>query len=1059
MAECPHCGAPLGEAARFCSSCGARVEREPAPVDERKLATVVFADLVDSTALAGSQDPERTRATLDRFYDAMAAEIQGAGGTVEKFAGDAVMAAFGAPAAVEDHAERALHAALAMQRRLASLFGDALALRIGVNTGEVVVGRARRGSSFVSGDTVNVAARLEQAAAPGEVLVGERTAALVRGAFELDAPRRVEAKGKNGGVVALPVLRALSLMRPRGVGGAPAPFVGRDRELELLLGTYARCVEQGAPHLVTVMADVGVGKTRLARELWQRLAANTPAPLLRTGRCLAYGHGITYWPLGEVLKEHLGILESDPPEIVRERLGTREILGLALGLDTTQDLHPLAARDNLHRAWVDLLGELTAERPVVVLVEDLHWAEEPLLDLLERLVRDVGGPLLVLATARPELLETRPLWGGGLRNATQLWLEPLRDDTAAELVDALVAGGLADPLRGLVVERAEGNPFFVEELVGTLVDRGLLAGGADELDLPDTVHAVVAARIDLLPPTEKAALQAAAVAGRVFWEGPVVELLGGAEPDLNLLEARDFVRRRPASSLEGEREFAIKHAITREVAYASLPKARRARLHAAFGAWLERFGEGRDEHAPLLAHHYAHAVLPEDADLAWADEPEAVGALRAKAATWLRRAGELAVGRYDLDEGLALLRRAVELATDGVEIAELWREIGRANALGFRGAEFIDAMERSLAVCIDRAVCGATYAELAYQTSFRAGMWNRAPDRQLVSSWIDQALKLSEQGSAARCKALVARVFWSSESQPAAAREASAIADELGDPGLRAAAFWALALEAHQTGRFEEAHEWAERTLEFVDELDDPEMVVEAYEGTIPIDTMLGRFGAARATSIVHDDLTQSLSQHHRVHGVAVKAELEELCADWKAIRDLTSRAERTIAANRATPCIRNERTLLVCALAHRVLGDLAEAERLEDAGEALGMEGYDLQLSAPRLRLALLKGDHDALERLVAHGGLAIGRHLYWFEISACTARLDALAALGDRVRVEAEALPLLEHRSTYVEPFALRALGQVRAERMLVEQAAARFDELGLAWHAEETRALLQP
>jgi hypothetical protein len=244
-----------------------------------------------------------------------------------------------------------------------------------------------------------------------------------------------------------------------------------------------------------------------------------------------------------------------------------------------------------------------------------------------------------------------------------------------------------------------------------------------------------------------------------------------------------------------------------------------------------------------------------------------------------------------------------------------------------------------------------------------------------------------------------------------------------------------------------------------VDELDDPEMVVEAYEGTIPIDTMLGRFGAARATSIVHDDLTQSLSQHHRVHGVAVKAELEELCADWKAIRDLTPRAERTIAANLATPCIRNERTLLVCALAHRVLGDLAEAERLEDAGEALGMEGYDLQLSAPRLRLALLKGDHDALERLVAHGGLAIGRHLYWFEISACTARLDALAALGDRVRVEAEALPLLEHRSTYVEPFALRALGQVRAERMLVEQAAARFDELGLAWHAEETRALLQP
>lgn len=557
MDACARCGAQLPEAARFCPACGTPTGGAAPAVDERKLATVLFADLVGSTALAGSQDPERTRAMLDRFYDAMAAEIERAGGTVEKFAGDAVMAAFGAPVALEDHAERALHCALAMRRRLRTLFSGELSLRIGVNTGDVVVGRPREGSSFVTGDAVNVGARLEQAAAVDEILIGERTAALVRGAFDLGEARRVQAKGKDEGVDGTPLLGALSLMRPRGVGGLHAAFVGRDGELDLLLATYGRAVEQAGPHLVTIMADAGVGKTRLVRELWERLSGIDPEPLRRTGRCLAYGHGITYWPLGEVLKEHLGIIDSDSPEVVHERLGGREILGLALGLDVGRELHPLAARDRLHDAWIDLLSELVAERPVVMLLEDLHWAEEPLLDLVERLARDVSGPLFVIGTARPELLEIRPSWGGGLRNASQLWLEPLRAEQAAAMVNALLAPSLPTSLRDVIVERAEGNPFFVEELIETLIDRGVLehrngdwaaSDSPREFDIPDTVHAVVAARVDLLPAAEKAALQAAAVSGRVFWEGPVVELLDGAEPDFQLLETRDFIRRRAGST-------------------------------------------------------------------------------------------------------------------------------------------------------------------------------------------------------------------------------------------------------------------------------------------------------------------------------------------------------------------------------------------------------------------------------------------------------------------------------------------------------------------------------
>ena len=352
--------------------------------EERKLVTVLFADLVGSTAMADREDPERVRATLDRFYGAMAGEIERTGGTVEKFAGDAVMAVFGAPAALEDHAERALHAALAMMERLEELFAGALTLRIGVNTGEVVVGQARESSSYVTGDAVNVGARLEQAAAAGEVLAGERTVSAAGGAFEFGEPRTIGAKGKPAGVACRPVLRALELARPRGAGGLPVLFVGRETELDLLRATYRRAVAQREPHLVTIVGEPGVGKSRLVRELWRTLDDERPAPIRRIGRCLAYGDGITYWPLRDVLKEHFGILEEDAPEVVMQRLDGREPLGLALGLDVAGGMHPLEARDRLHEAAVGFVEELALEAPAVLLVEDIHWAEDDLLDLLEQ---------------------------------------------------------------------------------------------------------------------------------------------------------------------------------------------------------------------------------------------------------------------------------------------------------------------------------------------------------------------------------------------------------------------------------------------------------------------------------------------------------------------------------------------------------------------------------------------------------------------------------------------------------------------------------------------------
>jgi class 3 adenylate cyclase len=1060
MTRCAQCGAEHPEGARFCPACGAPVQEPRPAAEERKLATVLFADLVGSTELGASQDPERTRMLLDRFYDAMAAEVEGAGGTVEKFAGDAVMAAFGVPAAQEDHAERALHCALSMQRRLRELFGDELALRIGVNSGDVIAGRPREGSSFVTGDVVNVAARLEQAAAPGEILAGDRTVAAVRGAFEFADPETVEAKGKPGGVAARRLVRALSLMRPRGVRGLRQVFVGRESELGLLQATYRRVLSERRPHVVTVMGDSGVGKTRLLRELWGWLGGESPEPLRRTGRCLPYGDGITYWPLGEILKEHLGLLETDSPETALTRLEPRRILGLTLGLDVAAELHPLTARDRLHEAWAGFLEELAREQPVVVLIEDLHWGEEELLELVERMLRDVSGQLLLLGTARPELLDRRPTWGAGRRNASLLWLEPLPPDDAARLLNELLAGELPPQLRELLVERAEGNPFFVEELLGTLIDRGLVAreNGAwtvrelpDDFTVPDSVQAVLSARIDLLAATEKAALQAASVIGRTFWAGPVRELLDGNEPDFDLLEERDFIRHRSGSSIAGEREYAIKHALTREVAYGSLPKARRARMHAAFAGWIERTGEGRDEHAPLLAHHYAEAVRPEDADLAWANEPEQLGRLSAKALEWLRRAAQLAVGRYEIDEALMLLHRALELESDPETQSELWADIGHANALKYDGEAFWTAMQKALNLCTDPTVCAERYSELALQTVTRTGMWKRVPEEELIRDWIRRGLEMSEPGSASHVQALLAKSVH--EDSDAAAREASALAEQLGDPELRSSAWGARAAVASVAGDHEQALAWLQRRFDVLDELRDPDLVADIYSQTIPSAVALGRLKEGRRLAQVHDEVASRLTAHHRVHGVAIQIEVETLGGGWETIVALAERTERAVDENLQTPCVRNVLSQLLLSEAYAWLGDEEESRRLEERAETIGYEDWMLP-DVPRLRVALARGDLDRVERLL--GQVARPEGETWFGLITKATRLDALAALRDAKAVEAEAPPFLRG-APYLEPFALRALGVVRGDESLIEQALARLEAMRLDWHAAETRKLL--
>ena len=1024
------------------------------PAEERKLATVLFADLVGSTALAGDQDPERVRALLDRFYDAMAAEVERAGGTVEKFVGDAVMAAFGAPAAHEDDAERALHVALGMQRRMAELFGGRLALRIGVNTGDVVVGRPREGSSFVTGDAVNVCARLEQAAAPGEILVGERTVAAARGAFEFAEPVRVEAKGKPEGVVCRRLVRVLSLMRPRGISGLQPVFVGRGRELADLQRAYGLVVTTARPHLVTVAGDAGVGKTRLVGEFWRWLGGDRHRPLLRSGRCLSYGHGITYWPLGEVLKEHFRILDSDPADVMAGRVAGREGLGLTLGLAPPEGMHPLTVRDRLQTAWVGFLQELTSERPVVVLVEDLHWAGDELCDLLAMLAERVAGPLLLVVTGRPELLDQRPGWPAG---GSLVRLEALPVAEAEQLVGALLGSDCPAPIRELVAERAEGNPFFVEELIATLAGRGVLtrSGGGwsfGELpagfSVPDTVQAALAARIDLLSRTGKAALQTAAVIGRVFWSGPVCELVEGADPEFGVLQERYFVLPHARSSIEGQREWLIKHALTREVAYESLLRAKRALLHAGFAQWLERNGEGEDEFAPLLAHHYAAAVAPEDLDLAWPGREREADALRARAVLWSRRAAELAIGRYEIDQGLALLRRALSLESEPREQAGIWRQIGHACALKYDGAGFWEAMQQALDIGGPSA---EVYADLALQSNQRAGMWVQQPDWSLVDGWIQQALELAEEGSLTQGKALAARAL--GEDDEAAARSALAIAERLGDLELRFTSLSVLSWAALAAGDFGRACALMDQIMALLPTLQNPDACSMTLHAAVFVYLRSGNLGAAARASAQATGAAAGLTPHHRLHAACWQILLASVTGRWEEVRAHAAEAERVVDVNlaAATPCVSTVSILLNCATASALAGEEDESRRLESKAQGIGMEGnrwYQGWFEPPQIRLALARNQPGVVAELAPH-------EMDW-EWEPASTFLDALAALGDRERIETEAPKWLQ-AGTFAEPFALRALGIARSDRPLLKQALERFEAMELSWHAEQTRRLL--
>jgi class 3 adenylate cyclase len=730
VVSCPACGKELPGQFPFCPFCGAPLaETAPTPaLEERKVVSVLFCDLVGFTATSEQQDPEDVRARIRPYHARVRSEIEAYGGTVEKFVGDAVMAVFGAPVAHEDDAERAVRAGLAILEAIAELNEDdpelELQVRVGINTGEAVVAlgaRPEQGEGIVTGDVVNTAARIQGAAPVGGVAVGEQTYRATSRVFEYEPLAPVSVKGKA---------EPLGLWRARAARARfgtditrryTTPLVGRELEKPLLIGTFERAAQQRSVQLVTVVGEPGVGKSRLVAELFAYLGTKPELTRWRQGRCLPYGEGITFWALGEIVKAEAGILESDSAQVAAgkldaavspeepERQWLLQRLSPLIGVEAASP----AERQELFTAWRRYLEGLAAARQSVLVFEDLHWADEALLAFLEHLAEWAEGvPLLIVCTARPELHERHPGWAGGFRNATTINLPPLSDQETAELVSHLVtATFLSEELKQGVLERVGGNPLYAEEFVRLLADQGLAAG---ETELPDSLQALIAARLDTLSPERKSLLQDAAVVGKVFWIGALADIGGRDHDELELalheLARKELVRPARVSSMEGESEYSFWHLLVGDVAYSQIPRAERARRHRAAAAWIERkAGERVEDLAEVLAHHYLQALEFAEA----AGDTEQAGELAPQTRRFLALAGERALG-LDTTQAEARLARALELcpAADS-ERPEL--------LLRWADAAFQASRPREAAAALDEAL-----------VSFRAGGENEAQARALI---------------------------------------------------------------------------------------------------------------------------------------------------------------------------------------------------------------------------------------------------------------------------------------------------------------------------------------
>jgi len=745
---CPSCGKENPDGFQFCGFCTTPLTLRPSPAvqEERKVVTVLFCDLVGFTSRAEEMDPEDVAKLLAPYQARLREELERHGGTVEKFIGDAVMALFGAPVAHEDDPERAVRAALAIRD-----FADdeGIELRIGITTGEALVSldaRPEQGETVATGDVVNTAARLQSAAPVNGILVGEITYRATQHAIEYAEHNPVEAKGKARPVLVWEARRARARVALDRLHGAA--LVGRGQELALLKGALTRVRQELSPQLVTIVGVPGIGKSRLVFELSQIVDRDPELIFWRQGRCLSYGEGVTFWALGEIVKAQAGILETDAPAVAEKKLAVvapdewvRRHLRPLVGLDAELDV-TAGQRGEAFAAWRTFLEALAEERPLVLVIEDLHWADETLLDFVDHVVDwATGVPLLVVCSARPELLERRPGWGGGKPNALTLSLSALSDDETARLISELLERSvLPSETQRALLGRAGGNPLYAEQFARMFAEGGVLE---DDTRLPETVQGLIAARLDLLPPDEKALLQDAAVLGKTFWSGALASLAGGdgaaLDDRLHSLERKQFVRRERRSTVHGEDEHSFRHILVRDVAYSQIPRGDRAEKHKLTAEWIESLGRPEDQ-SEMLAHHYLQAL--ELTRAAGGD----VGELADLARHALRDAGDRALALKALSSAAAFYERALELWPEDPERPQLLFRYGTSLRNVERGQRVLETAYEAL--------LGAGDAESAAETQLMlAPMLWHAGNRDGCFERLELAAELLREAPPSRAKA------------------------------------------------------------------------------------------------------------------------------------------------------------------------------------------------------------------------------------------------------------------------------------------------------------------
>jgi class 3 adenylate cyclase len=917
---------------------------------ERKIVTVLFADLVGFTARAEELDPEDVEAILEPYHARLRAELERHGGTVEKFIGDAVMALFGAPASHEDDAERAVRAALAIRE---AALEDGFELRIGVNTGEALVSvdaRPEAGETMAAGDVVNTAARLQSAAPVNGILVGGATERATRNVIVYREHEPISAKGKAEPV---PVWEAVEARSRFGVdvrqhGGAP--LVGRERELEVVTGALGRMRSELEPQLVTIVGVPGIGKSRLVWELFQVVDADPELIMWRQGRCLPYGEGVSFWALGEMVKAHAGVLETDGPEEVERKL--REVAGDArlekqlrplVGLAADQDLGG-DRRVEAFAAWREFLERIAEEGPLVLVFEDLHWADEGLLDFVDHLADWARGvPLLVVCSARPELLDRRPGWGGGKLNAQTLTLSPLGDNDSARLIGELLGQALLPAeTQAALLERAGGNPLYAEQYA--LLYRE--CGSVEELPLPETVQGIVAARLDGLSPEEKRVLQDAAVIGKVFWTGALAS--DSLARLLHGLERKEFVRRERRSSVENEEEYAFRHVLVRDVAYGQIPRAERAERHRAVAEWLESLARPED-HADMLAHHYAAAL-----DLARAAGADA-GPLAERARAAFRAAGDRALSLNAFASAVAHYERALELSEE--EDPQLLLRYGVAlNQHAERGEEQLTrALEGLLAGGEAEAAAEAQVilVELAWKRGDRATTDERLERLwELAAGLPPSRAKAWALSTVSRYRMLAAR----HEDAIRAGEEALAMATELGIDELRVHALTNMGPARANLGDIGEAIAELEQALEIGKKAGSPE-VLRTY---INLAAVVAQHGDVRRCDELHREAFELATRLG--HAPSLRFLSPELASnayflgDWDTVLATAERYEAEAAAGNPHYL---RHMLLTCRSAVRIARDDL-AGGLADSLDAVevGREARDPQALGPALSWAVYAND-----------------------------------------------------------------------------------------------------